>query len=137
MLLSDVSLILQLLVLAFLVSGVALKRLGRLRQHALVMFGAVVLHLSTVLVVMVPSFGSYLFSGTVDFADVYVPVTLVHVLAGGLAVLLGLWLVGSWGFRVDLQKCFGRRKFMIIALGLWLFAVVVGIVLFLRISLLI
>ncbi len=134
MLLSDVSLALQVLVLAFLVCGIGLKRLGKLRLHASAMLGAVVLHLLTVLAVMVPSFDSFFFSGPVDFGDIYVPVTLVHVSAGAVAALLGLWLVAAWRFRADVQGCFARKKYMLAALGLWLFAIAVGVVLFLRIS---
>jgi uncharacterized membrane protein YozB (DUF420 family) len=69
----------------------------------------------------------------VNFADILVIVTLVHVSAGLLAALLGVWLVGSWHFQESLQTCFRKKRVMDVTLSLWLLAIALGLVLYLAI----
>ena len=55
------------------------------------MLSAVVLHIISIMVVMVPSFGAFFsMSGTVNFADILVIVTLIHVSAGLIAAVPGI-----------------------------------------------
>jgi hypothetical protein len=98
------------------------------------MLSAVVLHIISIMVVMVPSFGAFFsMSSTVNFSDTLVIVTLIHVSAGLLAAVLGLWLVSSWHFKTNLQTCFRKKRIMDITFVLWLLTIVLGIVLYLRI----
>jgi len=69
----------------------------------------------------------------VNYADTLVIVTLVHVSAGLLAALLGIWLVGSWHLKADLQPCFRKKRVMDAAFILWSLAIVLGIYLYLAI----
>jgi hypothetical protein len=59
--------------------------------------------------------------------------TLIHVFAGLLAALLGVWLVSSWHLQTSLQTCFKKKRLMDVTLGLWLLAIVLGVVLYLAI----
>jgi uncharacterized membrane protein YozB (DUF420 family) len=131
---STISLSIQIVVLGLLLSAVFLKSQKKYRRHGVVMLSAVVLHIISIMVVMVPSFGAFFsMSSTVNFADTLVIVTLIHVSAGLLAAVLGLWLVSSWHFKTNLQTCFRKKRIMDITFVLWLLTIVLGIVLYLRI----
>jgi uncharacterized membrane protein YozB (DUF420 family) len=131
---STVSLFIQIVVLALLIGAVILKRQKKFRQHGIVMLSAVVLHIISILAVMIPSFAVFLGgSGLVDYADVYVVLTLIHVAAGVIAALLGVCLVSSWHLQANLQTCFKKKRLMDVTLVLWSLAIIIGIVLYLKI----
>jgi uncharacterized membrane protein YozB (DUF420 family) len=131
---STVSLIIQIVVLGLLFGALVLKKKAKFRQHGLVMFSAVVLHIISILAVMGPSFSGFFGApGVIDYADVFMVLTLVHVTSGILAAILGVWIVSSWHFQKNLQPCFKKKKFMDITWVLWVLAILIGIFLYLRI----
>jgi len=131
---STISLGIQMLVLGLLISAIFLKSQKKYRQHGVLMLSAVALHWISILIVMIPSFATFFGApSTVNFADAIVIATLVHVLAGLIAAVLGVWLVSSWRLRADLQTCFRKKRVMDITFGLWSLAIVLGIVLYLAI----
>jgi uncharacterized membrane protein YwzB len=80
---------------------------------------------------MVPSFAAFFGDlSLVNFADIFVITTLIHVSAGLLAALLGIWLVSSWHLQTNLQTCFKKKRVMDVTLILWLLAIVLGVVLY-------
>ena len=109
---STISLGIQIVVLALLIGAIFLKSKNKYRQHGIVMFSAVVLHIVSILAVMLPSFGAYVGPGVINFSDVWVIITLVHVSTGLIAVLFGIWLVGSWHLKTDIKRCFRKKRFM-------------------------
>jgi len=130
---SDVSLVLQIVVLALIIFAVILKSKKKFRQHGLTMLGAVVLHIVSILAVMVPSFGLFIGSGSINLTDTVTVISLVHGFAGLIAALLGVWLVGSWHLKADMQGCFQKKRLMDMTFGLWVLAIVLGIVIYLKI----
>jgi hypothetical protein len=131
---STISLGIQIVVLVLLLSAVFLKSQKKYRQHGIVMLSAVVLHIVSILVVMVPSFWAFFgVPSSVNFADAVVIMTLVHVFAGLLAAFLGVWLVSSWHLKTDLQTCFKKKRVMDATFVLWSLAIVLGIGLYLTI----
>ena len=132
---STISLGIQMVVLGLLISGYLVKRQKKYRQHGFIMLSAVVLHILSILLVMVPSFAAFFSEPSmVNFADILVIATLVHVSAGLIAALLGVWLVSSWHLQVPVQTCFRKKRFMDVTLGLWLIAIALGVVLFMAIT---
>ena len=129
---STISLSIEMVALGLLIGGYLLKRQGRYRQHGLSMLSALALHVVAILFVMVPSLLAF-FSvpSAVNFADILVIVTLVHVSAGLLAALLGVWLVSSWHLQADLQTCFRKKRIMDVTMSLWLLAIALGVILYL------
>jgi hypothetical protein len=128
---STISLGIQMVVLGLLISGYLVKRQKKYRQHGILMLSAVVLHIISILVVMVPSFAAFFGDlSLVNFADIFVITTLIHVSAGLLAALLGIWLVSSWHLQTNLQTCFKKKRVMDVTLILWLLAIVLGVVLY-------
>jgi uncharacterized membrane protein YozB (DUF420 family) len=126
-LVATISLSVQIVVLILLALGYSLKGKKMYRQHGMVMLTAVVLHIITILVVMVPSFASFFSApGSIVF-DLIVIVSLVHAALGVIAVILGIWLVASWRLRKDMQMCFAKKKIMLGTLTLWVTAILLGI----------
>jgi uncharacterized membrane protein YozB (DUF420 family) len=130
---STVSMIIQIIVLGLVVGALLLKTKKRYRQHGIFMLSALMLHIISILAVMIPSFAALVGPGSVNLANIFVMVTLVHISAGLFAALLGIWLVGSWRLKVDIQGCFRKKKIMDSALILWMLAIALGIFLYLTI----
>jgi uncharacterized membrane protein YozB (DUF420 family) len=130
---SQVSWVLQIFVLVLIVFAVGLKSRKKFREHGLIMLGAVVLHIVSILAVMVPSFGLFLGAGAINLADVVTVIIFVHAFAGIVAALSGAWLVGSWHLKADLQGCFRKKRLMDVTFGLWVLAIVLGIVIYAKI----
>jgi uncharacterized membrane protein YozB (DUF420 family) len=128
---STISLGIQIVVLGLLIGAVFLKTRKQYRRHGIAMFSAVVLHIVSILAVMVPSFRVYAGSGGINFSDVWASVTLVHVSAGLIAALFGVWLVGSWHLKTDMKGCFRKKRLMDVTLILWMLSIVLGIILYL------
>ncbi len=131
---STVSLVIQIVVLALLIGAYMLKRQNKFRQHGITMLSAVVLHIISILAVMIPSFSTFFaVPGLIDYADVFIMLTFVHVASGVIAALLGVYLVGSWHLKSDLKPCFKKKRIMDVTIVLWLLAILLGIILYLKI----
>ena len=128
---STVSMGIQIIVLGLLMGAVFLKIRKKYRQHGIVMLSAVVLHLISIIAVMGPSFAKFVDTGLINFSDELVMVTFVHFFAGLIAALLGVWLVGSWHLKVDVQDCFRKKRVMYVTIILWILAILLGIFLYL------
>src|SRR4030067_2177165 len=96
LLMSTLSLVVELVVLGLLIFGYNLKGMKKYRQHGITMTTALVLHLITIFSWMIWSFISFLSAGSVDYGTLLVLVILAHVTFGIIAASLGAWLVFSW-----------------------------------------
>jgi uncharacterized membrane protein YozB (DUF420 family) len=131
---STVSLVIQVVVLALIIGALIIKRQNKYRQHGIVMLSAVILHIISIFAVMVPSFAEfYAMPSLIDYADVFVILTLVHVVSGVISAVLGVWIVGSWHLQKDIKPCFRKKRIMDVTVTLWLLALLLGIVLYLKI----
>jgi hypothetical protein len=126
LLISTLSLVVELVVLGLLIFGYNLKGMKKYRKHGITMTAALVLHLVTIFSWMIWSFTSFLSAGSVDYGNLLVLVILAHVTFGIIAASLGVWLVASWHLQADVQKCFLRKRIMLIALTLWSIAITFG-----------
>jgi uncharacterized membrane protein YozB (DUF420 family) len=133
-LVATISLSIQIVVLILLIGGYSLKRMKKFRQHGITMFTAVVLHTIVILAWMIPSFSNFFSSpSSINLADMLTVTILVHALMGITAALLGIWLVASWRLRADMKTCFAKKSVMRITITLWLIALLLGIILYLKI----
>jgi uncharacterized membrane protein YozB (DUF420 family) len=126
---ATLSLVIEFVVLGLLTLGYLWKRMKNYRRHGFTMTGALVLHLVTIFGWMIWSFISFT-AGSVDYANLLVITTLVHVVLGIGAAALGVWLVASWHMQTDVQKCFPRKRIMLTTIILWVTAIALGIVLY-------
>jgi hypothetical protein len=126
------TLALEVTVFVLLFVGFYYKRKQKFRLHGTVMASAVALHLITILAVMIPSFviavvPQYIIPEPLLLVSL---AGLVHGVLGLAAIGLGVYLVAAWGFRKNVQGCFARKKFMLLTLGLWLVALLLGFLLY-------
>lgn len=124
--LADVSLMLQVVVLVLIFVAMWVKMRQNHKMHGWLMGVAVALHTVTILVVMLPSLQGM---GGV-FENMYsrfALVTIIHAIAGSLAEILGLFLVGAWAFSRNVGDCFKKKQVMRVTIVLWLIGLVLGI----------
>jgi uncharacterized membrane protein YozB (DUF420 family) len=131
---ATVSIVIQIIVLIMLIGGVWLKRKKKFRQHGITMFAAILLHAVMILAWMMPSFSRLFTSpGAISLADLLTVGIIIHALAGVIAVILGFWIVASWRLRVDVKTCFAKKNIMRVTITLWIIALAIGIILYLKI----
>jgi len=131
---ATISLVIQLVVLGLLFGGVWLKTMKKFRQHGITMLSAIVLHAILIFSWMIPLFSIFLSDpGSINLADTLVIVILVHSSTGIIAFVLGIWLAGSWHLKADMKTCFAKKNIMRVTLALWLMALFLGIILYLKV----
>ncbi|NWG10944.1 hypothetical protein HXY33_04235 [Candidatus Bathyarchaeota archaeon] len=124
---ADVNFVLQFVILGVLSVGLFYKQRGKFVFHGSTMLIAVVLNAVSFFLVMWPSFVAF------DFTVLDSPlkvVSLTHGILGGIAEILGLFLVVAWGVQKKMQSCIRRKIVMRITILLWLIALVLGILLY-------
>ena len=125
-LVATVSLVLQIVILILLSGSIELKRRKKFRQHGVTMLTAVVLHTISIVAVMVPSFS--VITGDFTFFSL---IAYVHGTAGASAEVFAVWILVTWHLRTSIQYCAPKKRIMLLALSLWLTAIVLGILLYL------
>ena len=135
LIIATLSLFIELVVLGLLTYGYFAQRSKNYRRHGITMTAAVVLHLATILGWMVWSLRNFLSAGSVDFGSFLVLAVLGHVVLGAIGVSLGVWLVAAWHLQTDVQKCFPRKRFMVVTIAAWAMAILLGIILYITVIL--
>ena len=124
-LVATVSLALQIGVLALIMIGFGFKLRLRFRLHGTFMLTAVVVHLITIGVVMIPAFIAIITEKPPILISSFAP---FHAVLGTITAILGVWIVGSWRLRQSTKFCAPKRKFMRATLILWLVTLSLGII---------
>jgi uncharacterized membrane protein YozB (DUF420 family) len=127
LLIADINLTLQIVILVMLIVGLALKQKGKFAFHGGAMLIAVILNAASFFLVMWPSFAAFDFSVLNSTVEI---VSLTHGILGGVAEILGVFLVVAWGMQKTVQSCIRRKMIMRITMILWLVALVLGIILY-------
>ena len=126
------NLTIQIVILFLLVYGYFLKRKLKFRQHGITMSTALILHLSTVFYIMIPSFiwaviPEYIVPTPLAIASV---VGIIHGILGATTLMLGVFIVASWRFSKNIQGCIKRKKYMLKTLTVWIATLIFGIALY-------
>ncbi len=124
-LVATVSLALQIGVLALIMIGFGFKLRLRFRLHGSFMLTAVVVHLITIGVVMIPAFIAIIIEKPPILISSFAP---FHAVLGTITAILGVWIVGSWRLRQSTKFCAPKRKFMRATFILWLVTLSLGII---------
>lgn len=124
---SDLNLLLQIVILIILLVGVKYgkeKTQSGLKRHGRTMTIVVALNAVAILLVMGPSFANNFSAVLAETSTIGFPLTLVHVLFGSIAEILGIIFV---------FKKFGNvRRWMRLTLAVWLIALALGIIFYLQ-----
>lgn len=129
LLVSTVTLAIQLIIFVLLIVGYNLKRKNRYRQHGFIMVSAVILHMISVLAIMVPSIVVIAFTPT-GLPEAVVALSGVHAFFGLTVLALGIWISVSWRFRHSLQYCAPKKRFMLVTFTVWTIAIIIGTALY-------
>lgn len=131
--LASISLIVQIAVLCLLSTGYILKNRKHYRGHGITMTTALILHLSTIFTVMVPSLLlGFTSPGIIDLTDINVILIIIHSLFGIAAASLAIWLVASWRLQANVGSCFKKKRFMLPTLTFWIVTVLLGITMYIN-----
>jgi uncharacterized membrane protein YozB (DUF420 family) len=127
-LLSDLNLLFQVAIFAFLVVGLLIVKLRRgPMKHGALMGIAVALNTVSIVVVMVPSLLGFSDLSSMPLTHPALAV-IAHAITGSLVEILGIWLVGTWAFHHhETRACVKRRNVMRATIFLWLIELLLGI----------
>ena len=125
-----INLILQIVMLGMILIAVWFRLKASFRRHGTLMLSAVILHVISFLLVMGPSFLSFGSSVISQPSNRRSAITLAHTITGGISIVLGVWLVGSWHLQSITQICMKRKPIMRITITLWITALLLGILLY-------
>ena len=128
--LSDLNLIFQVLIAAFLVLALFAIVRGKYRTHGMIVGCCVALNTISIFLVMVPSLLGLdgLISGLSTRLSLLV---VTHAALGSVVETLGVFLVVAWVFNgTGVDSCFKRKHFMEAAIILWILEIVLGVYLY-------
>ncbi len=129
-LIQQYNLYLQVLFLALVFVSLGLKMQKKFRLHGITMLVAVVLHLISVIIVMIPSYINLLPLIAEGALNATFIIALVHGIIGILTAVLAVWIVASWRLRQSLKYCTPKKNVMRATLILWILAVIVAILMY-------
>ena len=128
---STYSLILELAALVVLWTGFAIQRRRTYRRHGFTMSVALAAHAVAIIAVMVNTFrGYFAVPGGANFGDSLFLLIFIHATIGVIVLILGIYLVGAWGFRKETKGCFKRKRIMIATFTLWMVAILLGVTIY-------
>lgn len=124
---SQINLILQIAILVILSASMReLKKKRKFFTHASSMAIAVILNFLSLTVVMGPSLlnpQKFLVENSLNALFV---ITLIHASLGGIAEVLGIWIVVSWRLQSSAKVCMKKRRMMQVTIALWIIALFSG-----------
>ena len=126
---ADLNLALQLSMAAALGVGMALARRKHYRAHAVCQSTVVLLNLVLIARVMLPSFRDGVLPGLpAGIGKLYYSVATLHAAAGGVAQLLGIYIIIAAGTKLLPERLRFRnyKRWMRTELALWWTVVVLG-----------
>jgi uncharacterized membrane protein YozB (DUF420 family) len=132
LLISSLTLLMQIGVFLLVVEGFLLKKQRRFRAHGFSMLSGLLLHILAIGVIMVPSLVVGLVPFILEFPFNSISLlSCLHAGLGSVAAALGLWVVFSWRLRRSLQFCAPKRKVMRVTFWVWGFSLFSGFLLYL------
>ena len=125
-LVSDISLVVQILFYLVLSAGVVAQLLKKYKLHDMLQTPVVVLNIFFIIFVMLPSFGFAVNELPVGLVKVPVLVTVVHGLLGTIAQLLAIYCLLA-GFKILPRKIGTLRYWMWATYAFWTATVIFGV----------
>jgi uncharacterized membrane protein YozB (DUF420 family) len=130
-LITNINLVLQIIILAVLVTGYIVIRLKKIGRHAYIMLSAVIVHLASILLAMAPA-------AVVVFTQpnlrTFVPIVGAHIAIGTVAIGLGIYIIRVWRLDSSGARCFRMKNLMMVLLPLWITEIILGIGLYYQLN---
>jgi uncharacterized membrane protein YozB (DUF420 family) len=130
-LIATISLLVQATAFIILIDGYAKKKRSQYRQHGIRMLISLILHISSVFTVMIPSFFVIAVDPT-NLNNMLISLTMIHATFGTIAAILGVYIVASWRLKQSLNYCQPKKKIMRYTLICWLTALTAGFIMYLN-----
>ncbi len=127
--LATANLVVQLVLIALILGAVYLARRGRIKRHCTIVRGAVVVQIIAILIVMLPSLLGYV--ANVPPIPFLYPELLIHHILG--LVLIAIFIYVNLEVGHVIRPIVKRKDAMWAALGVWLVALALGIILYLTV----
>ncbi len=127
--LATANLVVQLVLIALILGAVYLARRGRIKRHCTIVRGAVVVQIIAILIVMLPSLLGYV--ANVPPSPFLYPELLIHHILG--LVLIAIFIYVNLEVGHVIRPIVKRKDAMWAALGVWLVALALGIILYLTV----
>jgi len=127
---ADVNLVLHVVILVMLFVGLGLKFKKKMFLHGTTMLIALVLHVVSFGLMMLPSFVSL----RILFPyrnNIFSLIMLVHVILGVLTLILAAWLIVRWHLQRSIKSCTRRKKVMLLVFAIWIITLLLGILVYL------
>lgn len=128
-LITDLNLLIQIVSFLVLLISIVYKTKGKIKIHGYLMGLAVLMHFITFVVAMGPSFsdGIDFFTGSTGLIGVQS--MWIHAITGGVALVLGIFLVLAWIINLsNIVGCVKRKRIMDVTVILWALSIIFGIV---------
>ena len=128
---SDISMILQLVVLGIILVGFIVVKRRSFRVHGIFMFIATLVNTASILVVMIPVALRLVNSSLPNFSFFF----RTHVLLGLLIEGVAIYLVADWRFQNPGPTCFQRKKWMLTLTIMWIAELLLGMIVYMKLYL--
>jgi uncharacterized membrane protein YozB (DUF420 family) len=131
-LITDINLLIQIVSVILVIIGIIYKLKRKLKIHGYLMSIAVLLHLVTFIIAMGPSFfdGLEFFTNFTDLLGVQA--MWIHAITGGIALIIGIFLVLVWIINLsNITGCVKRKRIMDITTILWIISFIFGMITYL------
>ncbi len=128
---SDISMILQLVVLGIILVGFIVVKRRSFRVHGILMALATLVNTASILVVMVPVALRLVDSSLPNFSFFF----RTHILLGLLIEGVAIYLVADWRFQNPGPTCFQRKKWMLTLTIVWIAELLLGMIVYMKLYL--
>lgn len=124
----DINVIIQVVMFLIFVVGLVYKTKRKIKMHGKLMGVAVILHILSFLIVMLPTFYAGVDYFIIATSDIRAQTTWIHAVPGAIAMILGVFVVGAWALRPgNIVACSRKKRLMDIVTLLWFISLIFGV----------
>ena len=125
---SDISVILQLVVMGVIFVGFVLSKRRSFMNHGIVLFIATLLNTGSILVVMIPVALRLGDSSVIGLNMLF----RAHMVVGLIVEAAAIYILAEWRFQKPGPTCFQRKKWMLTLALVWMGELILGLLLYMR-----
>ncbi|MEJ2241065.1 MAG: hypothetical protein P8Y18_02845 [Candidatus Bathyarchaeota archaeon] len=125
----DINLIFQVILILILVFAIVFKSKKEFKIHGELMGLALIFHILSFLIVMLPRFYTGFEYFTTSTSDMMVQIIWIHAVTGLIVIIFGIFIVGTWLIHPkNITTCFRKKRYMDIAATFWFISLLFGII---------
>ena len=129
----DINLIFQVIMILILVFSIIFKSKKEFKIHGGLMGLALILHILSFLIVMLPTFSGGFEFFTTNTANTGVQIIWIHAITGLTVIIIGIFIVGTWLVHPkNIATCFRKKRYMDITATFWFISLLFGIITYMR-----